>query len=248
MAHPLDHRRSPKKAPKTHHVYRDSKPTEAELLPSAFYLFVPSWRSLMLNLPQIVKLGLIPLFFLAASILCRAIAVGNEGTVTEAIFNGLFGIAVLMILVSCTIILPAYGLMQLRSARAEVADAGEEFRIGLGLFWRYTLCTLWLSVLTVCGTLLLFIPGLFIQKNYSLAPFYVLDREMGVREAFRAAAADAHRYPRAHWDLTLMRTLLIVLFAVPYVGIFLSLPLLLAYSFAPAVRYVELTELARRRK
>lgn len=247
MTHPLDRRRTARPKPSTHHTFRNTSPAE-DGLPNAIWLLRPSWRALMLNLREVAKLALIPAFFVVATILTWLLANSRDGTTLEAVFRGLSGVAVLGSFIGGLAVMPAFGLIQLRSSRAEVAMAADEFAIGLPLIWRFTLVNLLIGLLAMAGTLLLIIPGLFVQQRFQLAPYFVLDKEMGVLQAMRASAALGRRYKRPLWSLAILMFVSRVIVFIPVAGIVLSPVLQILYAYAPAVRYIEVIESERRRK
>lgn len=248
MTHPLDRRKRNRPDPKTHHAYTGDHPVDpaAVSMTSAWLLLGPSLRAFMLNLPEVAKLLGMALLPGLIGAICGYIGYEHKGTTTQAIFNGLSGVGIAVMVGLLIAIMPAYGLIQLKSARREIADFRDEFIIGLPLIWRFLGATIIANLAIFAGFILFVVPGIFALQRYLLAPYYVLDREMTVKAALQAAGADARRYSRPMWSLAIL-TLFgrVVAFVLPPYGFIAAGLLQVGYAYTPAIRYTELKEANR---
>jgi len=139
------------------------------------------------------------------------------------------------------LLVPAIPFVQLQSAKGKEVSLGEAIRAGFSKFWRFyglAFCT----ALFVLGGLLLFIvPGLFMIKRYMLAPYYLYDRDLKVREAMQASAEDSRKVPGALWGLLGVQLGISLLGAVPILALVSAL-LSVLYYCAPAIRYFEIKD------
>ena len=114
----------------------------------------------------------------------------------------------------------------------EALQTGRQFAlrlVGLGL------CA---GVLILLGLLLFIVPGIFMYKRYILAPYYLIDKNLGVFEAMRQSTADSKEFSDPIWGLVGVTSLLAFVGLLPLIGFLTSIGQLL-YCFAPAKRYDE---------
>jgi len=111
-------------------------------------------------------------------------------------------------------------------------------------FWRYVAGNLLFLLIIIGGLLLLVIPGIIWSIKYQFAPFLIVDRNFGIKEAFRESAGITSG---VKWDLFLfflmvMGINLLGLMAF-VIGLFITLPAtMVAYTFV----YRKLLERKRR--
>jgi uncharacterized membrane protein len=100
-------------------------------------------------------------------------------------------------------------------------------------FSRYLAVNLLFLLIILVGLLLLIIPGIFWSIRYQFAPFLIVDRDLGVKEAFRESAGMTSD---VKWEVFLFFLLVLginllglLAFAV---GLFFTLPAtMIAYTF-----------------
>jgi len=139
------------------------------------------------------------------------------------------------------IVAPAITLAILHGARGEKVRAGAMLRAGKPLIWRYFCLNLLLSLIFVVGLILLIVPYFFFLKRYLLAPYYLIDENLGVKEAMRKSAK-ASRIKGALWGIVGVNALFFVVGLLPLLGLIGSIASLV-YSAAAAVRYLQIRAL-----
>jgi len=202
-------------------------------LPSAFALFVPSVRAMLLNLQTFVLLGALPLVMFVA----LGFTGGLELTATgpphwDAVIPFSAGIIVAIFIIS-----PAVVLVQLKSVRRQQIGFREAFDQGLHYFWRMLGLALLLAVIFVVSLILFVVPFFFMLRRYLLSPYYLVDRDLGIREAMRQSAAASKHHSGAVWGVIGVQTLLSIFNFVPILGQVVAVVCNAAYWCAPAARY-----------
>lgn len=203
-----------------------AKAEQAEL-PSAFSLLRPSVDAIKLNIWTFVALWL---FSLIASMVGN---LGEESLSGTNFFFGIIGFVVTLIISSILQVL------YLRSAQNKQRELDETVRESRPFLVRLILLQILTAIFIICGFILLIIPGLFAIQRLLLAPYFLVDKNMGIIDSMKASAEAGKQYSGAMWGLLgvmLVYTLLIfTIILIP-----LSFVLLLIYSVAPAIRYLQI--------
>ncbi|HTE58073.1 MAG TPA: YciC family protein [Verrucomicrobiae bacterium] len=212
------------------------KHPQAANLPSAFALFKPSYEAIMVNIWTFLALLLLPIAGFVVSG-----AFGNRGgtdTNTVALLAGLVGgIAGLLVA-------PAIPFLQLKSVRGQEVTIGEALRGGRKYFWRFYGLSILTTLLVIGGFILLIVPGFFMIKRYLLAPFYLYDRKLTVREAMRQSQADSKPFANALWGVVGVSVLIGLLGVIPLLAVATAI-LQVVYYCAPAVRYEQIKKASK---
>lgn len=218
---------------------------EAHKLPSAFSLFGSSLRAWKINIKTSVLLSLlifIPIFGLVTIALTQAYYRSNTNggssaslNITSAALGILCGLLIIFIGI---VSIGAFYKVQLDSARGQKIGLKDAFRLGRHYGIKIIGLSILMAIVIAVGFLLLIVPGFFMMRRYYLAPFYLVDKDLGIVAAMKASAADSKPFSAAIWGLIGVTFLLAVLGALPVVGIVASI-LSALYSFAPAVRYAQ---------
>ena len=103
----------------------------------------------------------------------------------------------------------------------------------LTTFWRYVVGNLLFLLIILGGLLLLVVPGIIWSIKYQFAPFLIVDRNIGIKEAFQESAGITSG---VKWELFLFFLLVmginllgLLAFAI---GLFFTLPAtMIAYAF-----------------
>lgn len=208
-----------------------------------FALFEPSIKAIWLNFWTIVLViltaiatVLIPAMLIGAAMDVRY-RVGETSDspilITLAIIIGLVAVAAAIVLFS------AFVPVGLKSVRGKKVTYNQAVNLGKRYAWRLLLLGIASGAIIIVGLILLIIPGLFMIRRYYLAPYFLVDHDLGVFEAMRQSATASKKFSKPIWGLIGVDILLGVLSIIPGIGIILGIPQLL-YSFAPAKRYDEL--------
>jgi hypothetical protein len=104
----------------------------------------------------------------------------------------------------------------------------------LPTFWRYVAVNFVFLLIILGGLLLLVVPGIIWSIKYQFAPFLIVDRNLGIKEAFKESAgitSDVKKEVFLFFLLVLGINLLgLMAFAI---GLFITLPAtMIAYTFA----------------
>lgn len=215
-----------------------SEPTTKPFL-GAFDLFKPSIQGIILNIKTFVLLIVGAVVPFAAGVPLALFGDATDGNLLESILliaSGVLGIAGFVLLF---MILPALYVVQLQSVRGHVIQPMVAFREGLKHFWRFYGATILQIIILALAFIALVVPYVFMLRRYILVQYYVIDRNMGVIEAFKASAADSLTYKSPLWGLVGVTILLSLAGGIPIVALVIWIPTLL-YALAPAVRYSEI--------
>jgi hypothetical protein len=200
--------------------------------PGAFGAFKPSREAMRRSLSTFVYLILVNIgTVLILSTLLRMIF-GN--TAGSALYDVL-GIVVGAFFVVVTI--NAY-LTSVRGKRIEFQEALEA---GVPFLGRMVLLDLLVVVTVIGGLILLIIPGIYFALRLSLAPYFLVDKNMGVMEAYKAS-----------WDATKghvkqilgMIGVFILMFlpCITIIGVIASIYLVFMYSAVYAMFYLYVSQ------
>lgn len=96
----------------------------------------------------------------------------------------------------------------------------------------------------VVGLILFIVPGLIMIRRYYLAAYFMMDKNLGIREAMRQSAAASKNVSGYIWGLLGVTFVLGLAGIIPLIGSLISTLLTAAYSVAPALRYQEIKNLA----
>ncbi len=106
------------------------------------------------------------------------------------------------------------------------------------------------SVLFLVGVVLFIVPGLIVMRRYYLAPYYLVDRNLSIKEAMRQSAKDSKPAASYIWGILGVAVFFALIAqmmqsALGDFGLILSILCGYLYIFAPALRYKELASSAR---
>lgn len=209
---------------------------------SAFELFKPSKDAVLQNLWPFLVFVFLPAFL---SVIGDA-ASGNmridysklssvlwrQGTVT--IWHFLGGLLSILFL-------PAYYYLELQAAKGRNMGVGETFRESMRYFWPMFGLVLAMGGIILLGLIAFIVPGIIFIQRYFLAPYFLLDKNMGIKEALAASAQASKGRTRAIWGVIGVAVLLNLFNVVPIFGGLIAALLLMLYACAPAYRYLELS-------
>lgn len=141
--------------------------------------------------------------------------------------------------------IPASYYLQLKAVRGERTSVRECYHRS----WRFIprlagLITL-VGLLAFGGLLLLIFPGVIVIRRYLLSPFYLIDQDVGIREAMARSAADSKPVALYIWGVyavyITINILCIVLLSpiLPPYGSIIGAFVTSLFAFGPALRYRE---------
>jgi uncharacterized membrane protein len=204
-------------------------------LPSAFNLFEPSINILRANLGTYALLLLAPLLFGGIAIIPGSNLFGSIHVPLGVSFGGMI-IALLFTIITA----PALIYTQLQGTKGKQINFGDAFRHGLTFFWRLVGLGICMGAIYLVSILLLFVPFLFMLRRYTLAPYFLVDRNLKISEALKQSAEASKEYSSAVWGLIGVQFLTNALGIIPVLGMIVGTIAQLLYTCAPAVRYREI--------
>lgn len=122
----------------------------------------------------------------------------------------------------------------------------ESYRYGLRYTWRLVLVGLAIGLAVLAGLVLFIVPGLIFLRRYFLAAYFVIDENLGVREAMVRSSLTSKPVRRAVWSMLFWLALVFGLMVasanlIPVYGQVVASLLSILYIFLPALRYQEMT-------
>lgn len=187
--------------------------------PGAFGIYHHSRRAVLINLVPLIILWLLD--------------------VVGSIFQAIPRIGPLISFIVSLFISVAFIVVLLASAKGEhiTPDAA------ISKSWQFILRFLGLNILVglsvAGGLILLVIPGLIILPRLALANYYLIDKDMGVMDAYKASWNDTRGHAGKVWGIIGV-TFLMILPVITIIGIIATVYLLVMYSAAYALLYLYL--------
>jgi hypothetical protein len=211
-----------------------------------FKLFGPSWNA--------IKLVIWPLILVYVSI-AVASALPVLGVTTLAGFerhgysasSAMIGLAIIGILMLAVIwyffrALGASVALVLAGAKGEKIGFGESFRRAKGKGFKLFLFSVIFGFAVTFGLLLLIVPGMIVLSWYIMTPYVMFEENLGV---FAAMSRSKQLSSGRFWDVFGVigaSSVLGIPSLIPVLGAIVSFILGVAYSAAPALRYLSLKE------
>lgn len=132
-------------------------------------------------------------------------------------------------------------LLELKSAKNKQVRASEAFSASIPFILRIVGLILLLGIIIVLGLLAFIVPGIIFIQWFFLAPYFLVDKNMGIIEAMKASKAASRGNAGAIWSVIGVMMLLSLFGFIPIFGGFISLVLTTLYACASALRYYEIT-------
>lgn len=127
----------------------------------------------------------------------------------------------------------------------------QAYRHGFTLMPRAVGLTLLIGLLMVLGVFAFVIPGLFAFRRYFLSPYYLVHRNVGIRQAMAQSARDSKAFPSYIWGVAALAVVIFPIAATliatirPPFGAYFGLALNAVYLFGPALRYHDIVSRLR---
>ena len=112
------------------------------------------------------------------------------------------------------------------------------------LGWRLVGLDILVGLYVIVGFFLLIIPGLIMVRRYFLAPYVMIDKNCGIKEAMERSASISKPYSGSIWGIVGVMILIGLVGVVPLIGGLASLVLGMLYTLAPALRYQQIKKLS----
>jgi hypothetical protein len=95
--------------------------------------------------------------------------------------------------------MPAVLVVQMQMAKRHSITAAEAYSRGFTFFWRILGLTIITGFLILLGLLCFIVPGVMLFRRWSLASYYVIDKDLGIREAMKRSWEDTNRAAGYVW-------------------------------------------------
>jgi hypothetical protein len=133
---------------------------------------------------------------------------------------------------------------QLEAAEGRHLDFHNLWAVVKDRGWRMFGLYIVTGLIVLVGLILLIIPGLIMIRRYFLAPYVMLDKNVGIREALDRSAELSKVNTGSIWGILGVMLLIGMVNIIPILGGLVSFALGSLYSVAPALRYEQLKKLA----
>ena len=219
----------------------NSNGAASQQLPTAFELFSYSKKAVQLNFIPFLFIGLLPALLAAAANVAGGHSdwVRNFSHSPHGISSGFISLWALAGLFSLLTI-AARPWLEVLSAKNQTTTFGDTFSKGLHYFWRMLGLEVLIGLIVVGGLILLIVPGIIFLRRYFLAPYFMVDQDLGIRESLRKSSTATKGHSGAIWGVIGVGILLGLTNVVPVLGPFIAAILTWLYSCAPAFRYQQL--------
>lgn len=217
---------------------------DTKTLTPSFELFKPSLNAIKFNLKTVLLISLVlPLYFMIVGLLSGLYMTTSDGSFVSG------GIMILILLVAISIVLslifaPATIYLQIQSVKGNQTSFSQAITSGRQYMWRFFALSIIVGLTIFCGLLLFVVPGIIFMRRYLLAGYYMIDQNLGVNEAMRISAQQSKSYSGSIYGIIGVNIVLAIasgfLGIIPILGAIAGVLIQFTYSFAPAVRYLEI--------
>jgi hypothetical protein len=236
---------------------RRARRTSPLNLPSAFDLFAPSKEIVLKNIWIFGPLYAVPFIFWIHSWIwsplpnqkvhfwqhdsfSSAWPGGPIPTYTTFTLVGFSLLWLLIILIVGTIAQIMAQAAQLEGAQARPLDFQNLWQVVKDIGWRLFGLYIVIGIVVLVGLVLLVIPGLIMIRRYFMAPYVMIDRRVGIRQALDQSAELSKINTGSVWGVIGVMFLIGLVNIIPIIGGLASFLLGSLYSVAPAIRYIQL--------
>jgi hypothetical protein len=214
---------------------------ERPLTPS-WDLLPPSYELLKKNLDQVFYLSFGPALLVNVGLVLIG---SNRQDIINMTDRVVWGTLVLLIASLWSLLVyPGFVYFQSQAIRGKQINAWTSFRNGLRYFVKFTIMTVLGGIATFIGLCLFIIPGLILARGFFLAPYYLIDKDMGPLEALKRSYIDTKPVTASVWGVIGVTFAFIfigtILGSIPVVGAILGLGITYTYIFARPLRYGEI--------
>ena len=204
--------------------------------PGAFKVFTPSKQAVMFNIGPLVGLLAISILFgLVGGLLSPTSTPNLDGTVTSSgtplggflsfvvqIVSLLFGIALTYVMIA--------------GVKREKMSVNESLKLAVHKFLPYLGQSIVLTVLFILSALPLLIPLFIVGPRLSLAPYFLLNENLGIMASIKASWEATRGHLGKIWGIIGVN-ILFVLICITIIGIPVALYLLIMYGASDIILY-----------
>jgi len=243
----MEDNKTDKEEPKTH---EEASMYKEQNLPGAFDLFNPSWEAFKKNWVIFVFGIFVPILAILMFVVILEIAVhftlttdssswtSKSVTTTANILSVILGAGAIFFAIplSCSL----YYYVKLQSAKGVKLRYWPSLKTSLHFFWRMLGLVITRFFIILVGFILFIVPGFFMIRRYMMAPYFLVDEDIGINEAMKKSVAVSHNFSEALWGIIGVNVLFSVLGNIPVLGYVIDIAFSVSYSCATAVRYLQI--------
>jgi uncharacterized membrane protein len=127
-----------------------------------------------------------------------------------------------------------------KTSEGKKVDLNEAFSKGFPYFLRLMGLGILAALIIFVGLLLLIVPGVIMIRRYFLSAYYLVDQDLGIRQAMNKSATESKANSGAIYGVLGVMLLFGIIGIMPLIGPIVSAILAFLYSLAPALRYHEI--------
>lgn len=217
---------------------------------SSFSLFKPSKDAFMRNFPTFAIL-LIPSALYELFNVVIALSTNDPRDISENLSASAYaaiGVGLILVVIVAIIFGALISKLELEAAKGKTVSFSQLWKSTKSRILPFAGLALSVGFLVLFGLMLFIIPGLFLIKRYSFAPFIFLeDDSVTVSEAMKKSATlTSQPYSGYVWGVLAVTLLMGFVFSwIPVVGSLIAFVLTWLYSVAMPLRYLELKALRK---
>lgn len=207
---------------------------EMNFIPNPLALIMPSWRALWCN----VKAWLIMLAIVAVpALLAGLMLYGLKGEMALMGPIAVAGIAILSLFFIR--LLPMAIALELSGAKGQKLSFRESYEATKGKTLRMFILLFYVGVITLLGMILLIIPGVLIATWYAMAPYAMIEENLGIKDSLNRSKDLAKGRFFDIAGVVFFTSAVSILGLIPAVGFVPVIVLTIMYLAAPAIRYLQ---------
>ncbi len=138
------------------------------------------------------------------------------------------------------LLLPAGFYVELMAAKRKTLTVSEIIGQSMRFYWRTIGLVILMTIIIALGIIAFIVPGLIFIHRFFLAPYFLIDRDLGIREAMSVSWNSTKGKAGLIWSVIGVIILLSLFNIIPIFGGLISAILLTLYTCAPAFRYSEI--------
>lgn len=203
----------------SHPTHKSATPISS--WPGAFGVYAPSRDAVRRNLSTIVLLFVLSL---------------AAGILVGIVFGRVWWLNQLVSAFVGAVLSGAQVFALIGSVRGRTVELPDAVNEGLSVFFKLFVLQLLVLLSVIGGLILLIVPGLIIIPRLSLASYFLIDKKMGILEAYQASWDATKGHSGKVWGIIGV-LILMVLPSITIIGIVLTAYWVVLYSAATALLY-----------
>jgi hypothetical protein len=155
------------------------------------------------------------------------------------------GLIFFLVLVALSIFLYAMSVvLQVRASKGQRPNFNELVEGGKKYWLRIIGLSILSGIIVVVGLILLIIPGIIAIGRIAMAPFHMVDKDLGVMDSLKASNEMGKKHAGAVWAAILLffgiSIIIGIISGIPYIGALIGAVGAIVFSLILPLRYLEL--------